>query len=76
MDIFHPARNDKIRIFEYHARRVRRPPAPLTKSFAAAAKGAMANRGGLNRPLKRRLKEWRSEDWMEEDDLLGEEMDL
>jgi len=72
MDIFHPARQDEIRVFGHLVRTVQRvpPPAPLVRSFSCAVEANMANQG---RPMKRRVEDWRQEGWMEEDDLLQED---
>ncbi|GJN20625.1 hypothetical protein PR202_gb08025 [Eleusine coracana subsp. coracana] len=67
--IGYPARRDEIRKFEHKARKVRRigPPLPLTKSFAQDVE---INHNQREVEARKRVA---SEDWMEEDDLLGPE---
>ena len=75
IDTYYPARLLEIKRSRHLARRIRRlsPPVPLLHSFACVTEKGMADRGP-NRPLKRRKEGWQ-EDWMEEDDLLGEDQD-
>jgi hypothetical protein len=65
------ARPEEIRKFGHFTRRVRRisSPALLHISFAKAVKGETMARVPLEQRRGKRSQE--SEDWMEEDDLLG-----
>lgn len=76
MDTYYLARLLEIRHFGHLARRIHRLPPPVSfhQSFARTVEKGMANRGP-NQPLERRQEGWQ-EDWMEDDDLLGEEQDL
>lgn len=66
LDIQHPARRDEVQRFGHTAKRVHNipPPVPLLSSFAQV----MAHRE-QNRPMKRR-----QDDWMDEDDFLGADL--
>ena len=74
MEACYPAQQQEIRRFGYLAKKVRRlpPPAPLSHSFSRIVEVGMANQEQL-RPPKRRQDDWRTEGWMEEDDLLQED---
>ena len=74
METCYPAQQQEIRRFGYLAKKVRRlpSPAPLYHSFSRIVEAGMANREHL-RPPKRRQEDWRTEGWMEEDDLLQED---
>ena len=67
----YPATKGEVQRYGHLARCVKRlgPPPLLTQSFAEIVKVDMARREQEQRPWKRR-----SEDWMEEDDLLGEDI--
>ena len=66
----YPATKREVLCFGHLARRVKRlsPPTPLSQSFAEIVKGEMAWRDQEQRSWKRCL-----EDWMDQDDLLGED---
>lgn len=76
MDIVYPARLVDIRRFGYQTKKIRATPLPppLSSSFAAVTQNSMAHREISRQTGKRRQENWRYEDWMDEDDLLGGEL--